>query len=159
MKISTKGEYGLRALLYLAMEGEDGAIPSHLIAERQDIPEAYLRQILARLGRDDLVDAVRGPNGGYSLGRPAGEITLREVLVVLEGQTTAVDDILSLPCGIEIGTRSCAIREVLLEVKAAVENVLSSVTLADLADRQRHLLERRIPVPDDVGGLLPVIAD
>ncbi len=128
MKISTKGEYGLRAMLHIGMHGETCAVTSHEIARHQAIPEPYLRQILALLSKDGLIHSNRGPQGGHVLGRPASQITMRHILMTLEGQTTSVDQILALPCHIEIGSEHCAIREVFLEVKAAVERILSATT-------------------------------
>jgi Rrf2 family protein len=174
MKISTKGEYGIRAMLYIATSGareEDGEgsasgpergrpVTSHEIAAHQGIPEPYLRQILAQLARDRLVQSSRGPQGGHLLGRPAAEISLRDILLSLEGQTTSVDQILSLPCHIEVGPQHCAIREVLLEVKQAVETILARTTLTDLVTRQQRLSSERIVVPLDLpSGLFPVVRD
>jgi len=163
MKISTKGEYGLRALLYIAMHGDHGPVTSHEIAQRQGIPEPYLRQILAVLSKDRFILSNRGPSGGHLLARAASEITLRQIFLTLEGQTTAIDQILALPCTIDVGTEHCAIREVFLQVKRAVEQILSSTTLADLVARQQDILDRRISIPLDLprslGGLLPILAD
>lgn len=157
MKISTKGEYGIRAMLYLAEREGEGPVTSHEIADRQGIPEPYLRQILALLAREGLVVSHRGPQGGHGLGRPAAEIDLRDVLLVLEGQLTSIDQILALPCSIDVGTEHCAIREVFLEVKRAVEAILERTTLADLARRQRELVRGDISVPLDLGGERSVI--
>jgi Rrf2 family transcriptional regulator, cysteine metabolism repressor len=159
MKISTKGEYGIRAMLYIGMHAEQGPVTSHEIAQHQGIPEPYLRQILALLSKDRLIQSNRGPQGGHVLGRPAAQITLRDILVTLEGQTTGIDQILSLPCTIDVGTEFCAIREVFLAVKKEVERILSQMTLAELVQRQRDILTQRILVPLDLPspGLLPVI--
>ncbi len=161
MKISTKGEYGIRAMLYIAMHGDEGPLTSHEIAQHQGIPEPYLRQILALLSKDRLIHSNRGPAGGHALGRPASHITLKDILITLEGQTTAIDQILALPCTIDVGTEHCVIREVFLEVKQAVERILSMTTLEALMNRQREILVRRISVPLDlpasVSALLPVI--
>jgi Rrf2 family protein len=162
MKISTKGEYGIRAMLYIAMHGEEGPVTSHEIAKRQGIPEPYLRQILALLSKDRLIHSNRGPQGGHVLGRRASEISLRHILRILEGQSTAIDMILALPCTIDVGTEHCAIREVFLEVKKAIERILSETTLEDLANRQRDILDRDILIPHDLTGepgrvLLPVL--
>ena len=161
MKISTKGEYGIRAMLYIAMKGEEGPVTSHEIACHQGIPEPYLRQILAQLSKDRLIQSNRGPQGGHALGRPASQISLRHILVTLEGQTTGIDQILALPCTIDVGTEFCAIREVFLEVKKAVERILSATTLEELVRRQREILTQRIPIPLDLPSLsvLPVIQD
>jgi Rrf2 family protein len=152
MKISNKGEYGIRAMLCIAMEGAERPVNSREIARRQAIPEPYLRQILALLSKDGLIRSTRGPQGGYVLARSADEIDLRQILVSLEGHTTSVDQILSLPCDIELGTDHCAIREVLLEVKRAVEEILTRATLGDLARRQSEILAGDIEVPKELSG-------
>lgn len=172
MKISTKGEYGIRAMLYIATQSGRGPVTSHEIAQRQGIPEPYLRQILALLSKDHLIHSNRGPQGGHVLGRPASEITLRDVLLTLEGQTTPIDQILALPCTIAIGTEHCVIREFFLEMKSAIERLLGSTTLHDLVTRQREILDKRIAVPLDVCGsstsplpvlpvlpVLPIVSD
>jgi Rrf2 family cysteine metabolism transcriptional repressor len=152
MKISTKGEYGIRAMLYIAMHSDQG-------------PEPYLRQILALLSKDRLILSNRGPQGGHVLGRAASQISLRHILLTLEGQTTPIDQILALPCTIDVGTEHCAIREVFLEVKEAVERILSATTLEEMVNRQREILTRHISVPLDLpsvttrAALLPVITD
>jgi Rrf2 family cysteine metabolism transcriptional repressor len=162
MKISTKGEYGIRAMLYIAMHGDNGPVTSHEIAVHQGIPEPYLRQILALLSKDRLIQSNRGPQGGHALGRPAREISLQHILLTLEGQTTAIDQILALPCTIDLGTEHCAIREVFLEVKRAVERVLSEMSLEELVERQREILRQQIFIPLDLPTprtrpLLPII--
>jgi Rrf2 family cysteine metabolism transcriptional repressor len=156
MKISTKGEYGIRAMLYIAMQSGRGCpVTSHEIAQRQGIPEPYLRQILALLSKDRLIASNRGPQGGHMLGRPASEISLRDILITLEGQTTPIDQILALPCTIEIGTEHCVIRECFLEIKSAVDSLLASMTLAQMVSRQEEILTRRISVPLDLQCNLP----
>jgi Rrf2 family protein len=162
MKISTKGEYGIRAMLYIAMNAENGPVTSHEIARHQGIPEPYLRQILAQLSKDRLILSNRGPQGGHALARPASQISMRHILMSLEGQTTSIDQILALPCTIDVGTEHCVIREVFLEVKKAVERILSSTSLEDICNRQREILQRGIAVPHDLPAspsLLPVLYD
>lgn len=163
MKLSTKGEYGLRAMLYIAMHAAAGPVTSHEVAQRQSIPEPYLRQILAQLGKSGLVRSNRGPQGGHRLARPAAAISLREILVSLEGHTTSVDQILTLRCNIEVGPEHCAIREVLLSVKKVVEQLLGDWTLSQLAERQRFITEQGLRVPrslDEPGAqLLPIVLE
>ena len=89
------------------------------------------------------------------LSRPATQISLRQILLTLEGQTTPIDQILSLPCTIDVGPEHCAIREVLLEVKEAVDRILSSISLADMASRQMEILDRDIRIPLDVPDRKP----
>jgi Rrf2 family protein len=165
MKISTKGEYGIRAMLFIGMNSEEGPVTSHEIASRQGIPEPYLRQILALLSKDRLIQSNRGPQGGHVLGRPAADISLRQILITLEGQITAVDQILALPCTIDFGPDHCSIREVFLEVKRAVERILTETTLDVLIARQRDILDRHILIPRDlspattVRTLLPILVE
>jgi Rrf2 family protein len=162
VKISTRGEYGIRAMLYLALKADEGPVTSHEIAVEQAIPEPYLRQILAALSKDGLIQSNRGPQGGHALGRDAEEISLHDVLLTLEGHTTSIDQILALPCSIGLGTERCAIREVFLRVKDAVDGILATTTLAELAGRQKQILDRGISVPHDVDaapGLLPIVSE
>jgi len=161
MKISTKGEYGIRAMLFITMHSADGPATSHEIATRQGIPEPYLRQILASLSKHRLIQSNRGPQGGHTLARSAADISLHDVLYALEGQVTSVDQVLAQPCSIDIGTEHCVIRETFLRVKSAVETILKETTLERLAKRQREVIECDIHVPLDLPlsqRSLPVVA-
>src|SRR3954463_14486856 len=91
MRISSKGEYGLRALLDLAQRYGEGPVQSHDIQERQGIDENYLNQILISLRKAGLIESVRGPQGGHRLARPPAQITLLEVVVALEGPLLPAD--------------------------------------------------------------------
>ena len=89
MKDGSRGDYGLRALVYLAARAEHGKpVQIHAIAERQQIPEDYLRQLLVQLRAAGLVKSVRGPHGGYLLAKMPLEISMGEVIEVLEGALT-----------------------------------------------------------------------
>ncbi|MDO4295055.1 MAG: RrF2 family transcriptional regulator [bacterium] len=91
MKLSTKGRYGLRAILDLAVYGREQPVSIKSIAMRQEISEGYLEQLIAKLKRAELVESVRGAGGGYRLARPAEEISVGEVLCALEGDLVPVD--------------------------------------------------------------------
>ena len=94
MKISTKGDYGLRALVELAQQFETREpVQVKDIARRQRIPEEYLGQLMVGLRRAGLVHSVRGAAGGYLLARPPAEITVAQVLDTLEGPLTLVDGV------------------------------------------------------------------
>ena len=154
MKISTKGEYGIRSMIYLAMHSGARRIPiqMHEISEHQGIPKPYLKQILAGLKREGLVHSVRGPTGGHTLARPAAEISIAQILLALEGSLTGIDDILTMPCHIDIGPEHCAIKELWLRAKQAVENVLNSTSLEDLCRRQQAILSQNILIPTPALG-------
>ena len=85
MKLSTRARYGLKALIDLGLHSANEAISLQSIAERQDISTSYLEQLMAMLKKAGLVKSSRGAYGGYQLGKPADEISVGEVLRVLEG--------------------------------------------------------------------------
>lgn len=85
MRVSSRTDYGVRALYELALHFGEGPIQSREIAARQQVPEAYLHQVLSALNRGGLVTSTRGPTGGHALARTPEEITLLDALVVLDG--------------------------------------------------------------------------
>jgi len=138
MRISSKGDYGIRALIELAHHyGEGRLTQSAEIAARQNIPESYLEQLLATLRRAGLVRSVRGPQGGHALARDPGQIKVSEVIRALEGEIMPVE---CLDQASECSrTGGCAQRELWEEVQRAIMQVLERVTIGELAakDRQR----------------------
>lgn len=91
MKISTKGRYGLKALVDIAIYSNSEVVTLKSISERQNISEGYLEQIFSTLRKSGLVLGRKGAQGGYSLSKPANEITIGEILRVLEGDLVLVD--------------------------------------------------------------------
>lgn len=141
MKISSKGEYGIRALLYLATHDGDRPVPSRVIATEQNIPDAYLRQILAQLSRDGLVASTRGPRGGHRLAHTPDEISLFDIIRSLEGQTTSVDQALTSPCDVSSEPDAYVLREVLMNVKTSIDDILTETTLGQLARRYGEVVQ------------------
>src|SRR5665647_322512 len=94
MNISTKGRYGLRAMVDIAVHSFGDYIPLKIIAERQDISENYLEQVFSILRKAKLVNSARGSQGGYTLSKETSKITVGEVLRILEGDLniTCEDD-------------------------------------------------------------------
>ena len=92
MKISTKGRYGLRALLDLAVYSKDDSITLASIAERQEISVGYLEQIFSSLRKANLVIGTKGPQGGYVLAQPADKISIQNALDVLEGDLFTINE-------------------------------------------------------------------
>ena len=138
MKISSKGDYGLRALVDLAQNFDAGEpIQVKDIARRQRIPEEYLGQLMVGLRRAGLVHSVRGAGGGYLLARPPGEITVAQVLETLEGPLALVDGLTdrSPPEGARRAPGG-AIRELWWEATQAALNVLRRATVEDLRLRE-----------------------
>jgi len=135
MKVGSRGDYGLRALVYLASTAAGGEpVQIHAIAERQQIPEDYLRQLLVNLRLAGLVKSVRGPHGGYMLARSPGDITMGEVLEVLEGRIERMscrhNDEGGEACSLLAG---CSIRGVWGSAVARLEETLYATSLAELA--------------------------
>ena len=91
MKLSTKGRYGLRALIDLALYSETEPVSINTIAERQGLSERYLEQLMALLKKNGIVKSIRGASGGYSLAKPASEISVGDILRALEGNLEPVD--------------------------------------------------------------------
>src|SRR3972149_7028889 len=126
MKVSTKGDYGIRALIELAHHfGEPKPTQSAEIAARQGIPESYLEQLLTTLRRAGFIRSVRGPQGGHALIRDPQTLLVSEVIV-------ALDD--SSACSKGGG---CAQRDMWQAVREAILGVLENTTIADLAERDR----------------------
>ncbi len=136
MKLSTRGTYGTRALLDLAIHQEESPVLLKDIARRQQIPQAYLEHLVAPLIAAGLVWSTRGAKGGISLARPSQEIKLSEILQALEGPNAPVGCIRNP----DTCPRSeiCATRDIWEELKEAIDGVLESVTLQDLVERQRR---------------------
>jgi Rrf2 family protein len=137
MRISSKGEYGLRALFDLAQRYGTGPVQSHDIHLRQGIDENYLNQILISLRKAGLIESVRGPQGGHRLARPPSQITLLEVVTALEGPLLANDNVR------ETGSTTQEldldiIRVVWAGARDALESYLSSLTLEELTQRKRR---------------------
>ncbi len=91
MRLSSKGEYGVLALIDIAVHAQKHPVQLYQIAEHQNIPKQYLDQLILGLKRAGIVLSVRGPNGGYKLARPAETITLLEAVSVLEGSVENVN--------------------------------------------------------------------
>ncbi len=135
MKISTKGDYGVRALVELAHHYGEGPLQSAEIAARQDIPEPYLDQLLTTLRRARFIRSVRGPQGGHALIREPGELKLSEVVVALEGSLSPIS-CLDDPKGCD--REGCVQREVWEMVRDATTDILDGITIADLAAKERR---------------------
>ncbi len=141
MKISTKGRYGARAALELALGYGSGPIMVREIAGNQEISERYLEQILNNLRTSELVKSTRGAKGGYELAKPPSDITLGEIIRALEGPLDIV------PCSqeCEYGKRKeCATCHVWKDVKDSIEQVLDAVSLEDLAERHNKLKNKGV---------------
>ena len=131
MRISAKSDYAVRAMAELAVAPDGVAIKAEDIAQAQDIPLNFLLGILRELRNGHLVRSVRGREGGYLLSRPSEEITLADVIRVVDGPLANVRD-LSLT-QISYPGAAASLRDVWLAVRGSLREVLETVTVADLA--------------------------
>ncbi|MDA0769587.1 MAG: hypothetical protein BZY79_02415 [SAR202 cluster bacterium Casp-Chloro-G4] len=135
MNIPIKVDYGVRALVDIAMNGDGNPVRASVIAGRTSIPEPYLAQVLHGLSRNGIIKSVRGPLGGHLLAKPPSEIRLSKVMACLGGTETPVaclDDASSC-----IHVPACAQREVWRNVAETVFKILDSTTIEDLVNRTR----------------------
>jgi len=136
MKLSTKGRYGLRALLDLALHEGEGLVLIKDIARRQEVSLPYLEHLIAPLIGAGLVKSTRGARGGVLLLKSPAEIKLSEVLELLEGSIALVDCIDNpKTCP---RSEFCVTRDIWIEMKMAMSQVLDSTSLQDLVERQRQ---------------------
>jgi len=141
MRVSTKGRYGLRALVDLAEHETGKAIPIREISERQNISEQYLEQLFATLRKAKLVKSVRGAHGGYMLNHEPEDITVADIITTLEGPIAPVD------CVIEDDfcnyVDKCVIHGLWAELADAINGVIENMTLADLKDKAAAVKEKQ----------------
>jgi Rrf2 family protein len=136
MLLSTKGDYGVRALIDLAKHTGEGPVQRAEIARRRKIPESYLDHLLAQLRRDGYLRSTRGPGGGHELARAAADITLLEVLESLEGSLAPIECV-NDPPGSD-GAGLCGQTWVWQEIYAHMRDTLGKTTLADLVEHERE---------------------
>lgn len=145
MKLSTKGRYGLKAMFDLAQHFGEGPISLKSIAERQEISEHYLEQLISGLRKAGLVKSVRGAQGGYVLGREPGKMTIGNVIRVLEGPIAPVDCVAEEDPECCSKADYCVTRTVWEKVRDSIAEVLDSITLEDMVkDSEQKEADRRL---------------
>jgi Rrf2 family protein len=145
VRLSKRGEYGLRAMIALAEPDENGNAPQMMqikdISAREKIPSKYLEQILLSLKNSGYLHSKMGIGGGYYLAKPASEITLGQIFRLLDGPVApikCVSQIAYEPCNCP-DERTCGLRLVMGDVRNAIANILDNTTLADVVTRQRTI--------------------
>lgn len=129
MKISTKGRYGLKAMIDLALYSDsENSITLKSISERQGVSERYLEQIFSALRKNDLVKSIKGPQGGYMLSDEASKITVGKILRALEGDISIV----SLEEEDNNKIDRCIRENVWTKINQAIDEIVDSITLEDL---------------------------
>jgi len=136
MKLSTRGRYGTRAMLDVALHCAEGPVRLKDIARRQEVSKKYLEQLISRLETAGLLTSVRGAGGGISLARPASDIKLSEIFQTLEGPIALVECVDNDErCS---RSSSCATRDIWMEMGQLLSDLLESQTLEDLCRQQQE---------------------
>jgi Rrf2 family protein len=137
MKIAMKVDYGVRALVELAMHYGEGQLQTSEIASKQGIPESYLEQLMTTLHKFGFVRSRRGPQGGHMLAMDPSQINLSMIMSTLEGNSSPLD-CFTYPSECMFSD-TCAQQEVWKSVEGSIQSLLSNTTLAHLAQRQSYL--------------------
>ncbi len=130
MRISAKEDYAVRAVLELAL-ADGGPLKREQIAQAQNIPIAFLQNILIELRHAEIVEAQRGRDGGFRLARSAAEITVADVVRAVTGPLATIRGV--RPQAVDYNPSAAPLKDVWVAVRANIRAVLERVTLADLA--------------------------
>ena len=133
MRLTTKGRFAVTAMIDLALRSGDGPVTLAGISERQKISLSYLEQLFGKLRRNNLVDSVRGPGGGYCMARPMGHITVADIVRAVDESFDATQ------CGGRENCKDdkrCMTHELWSTLNFKMYEYLTSVTLFELVDRQ-----------------------
>lgn len=148
MRLSKRGEYGLRAMTMLATpdaEGNSPVLQIKEISEREQIPAKFLEQILLALKNAGLLHSKMGVGGGYHLARPANEISFGQIVRVLDGPLAPVKCVSQMayePCGCP-DEETCGLRMVMGDVRNAISDLLDGTSLADVIQRVETARENK----------------
>jgi Rrf2 family cysteine metabolism transcriptional repressor len=135
MRVTAKGEYATQAVLYLALQ-YPGVLTIHDIAQRHHIPLKYLEQILLELKRGGVLESKRGVNGGYTLARAPEEISVGEVLRIVDGAFAESSCIHNEAMGgVCVEGQSCGLKQTWRDVQGAVEKILFATSFEDVRKR------------------------
>lgn len=133
MKLSTRGRYGVRIMVDIAMHANLKPVMLRDIAKRQNISEKYVWQLLSPLSKSGLITSIRGARGGYRLGKDPVEITLRDIMTQLEGPLNLVDCVTDdRMCS---RAQSCVTRDVWQDISEKINETLERLSLAEMVDR------------------------
>jgi Rrf2 family protein len=148
MRLSKRGEYGLRAMITLAGAPTEGSLPVMMqikeISQREQISPKFLEHILLTLKNAGLLHSKMGIGGGYYLARPAGEITLGQIFRVLDGPVAPIKCVSQTAyesCGCP-DEETCGLRLVMSDVRNAIADILDHTSLADVIQKQGTLRQQ-----------------
>ena len=139
MKLSTKGKYGVKAMVELAIHYGETPVSIKTISQRQNISEYYLEQLFSPLRKAELIKSIRGAQGGYILGREPKDIKVSEVMYVLEGPIEIAECIEGVACN---NIDCCATRLLWAKIKNSIDEVMEGITLQDIVDDYNKIKEK-----------------
>jgi len=154
MRLSTRGQYGVKAMFQLAKNYGQGTLPLKEVAARGNISEGYLEQLFSDLRKNKLIKSIRGAQGGYSLAKPPKEINLGMILDAVEGPLSFSD------CSDEgeyqgcEGSDFCPTRSTWFKIRESLNEILAAYTLADILAEEEELLEKKKQGLPGVSGLM-----
>ncbi len=131
MKMSTKGRYGLRAMIELASHGSETPVPLSVIARSEEISERYLEQLMTKMKKADLITSCRGSTGGYCLARDAADISVGDILRAVEGNLNPVDCSVDSEAACE-NAGVCVAKYVWQKVNDSINQAVDGISLAEL---------------------------
>ena len=143
MKLTKKGEYGLKALLALASVYGQRTLSLREISAQERLPVKFLEQIMMVFKRNRFVESVKGKHGGYSLSRPPSEITLGEVVRAVDGPLSPIATAEEIRNRIQKDERNPGLYAALFDVRNAISEILDRKSLADIRTKSLELLSAK----------------
>ena len=148
MRITTKGRYGLRAVIFLAMSNHNRPISISSIANEEKVSSEFLEQIFFKLKKAGVIRSMRGPGGGFVLDKKPSEITVQEILAAV-GETHGLT-----PCTLRRKTlcdrpEPCPAHEVWTGLQEVMESYLSGITLKDIMEKNKKNLSSKLEAGQD----------
>lgn len=140
MKLSTKGRYGVKAMVDLALNYGTAPVSIKTISKRQNISEYYLEQLFSPLRKADLIKSIRGAQGGYVLNREPKNIKISDIIYVLEGPIEVSDCVDGSSCD---NLQYCATRILWKKIQDSIDSVIKSITLQDIVNDYEILKQKR----------------
>lgn len=129
MKLSTKGKYGIKAIVDLALNQGETPVSIKSISQRQGISEYYLEQLFAPLRKAEIIRSIRGAQGGYIINRDLSEVTVLELMNILEGPVEISECVDGESCS---NIDCCATRMVWKKLRDSIDSVMGSITIEDI---------------------------
>jgi Rrf2 family iron-sulfur cluster assembly transcriptional regulator len=133
MKLTTKGRYAVTAMLDLSLHGDDGPVSLAEISQRQDISLSYLEQLFSKLRKNDLVESMRGPGGGYRLGKAPEKVSISDIISAVDENVDVMRCRGEANC--DHGDRRCLTHDLWMDLSKQIHSFLSDISLKDMKER------------------------